>query len=216
MRWLIMALTAGLTLPAQGRDGTEFRIDFSNPGLNPPAWTLELHPDGSGHFHADSAKIPPEKLETMEPATIDRDVQLSGNFTEQVFQTVHKHKRFNDGCESHLKVAFQGWKKLSYSGPDGQGTCEFNYSKDRDIQSLGESFVAVASTIIEGARLELLRQHDPLGLDQEMEYMMEAVGDGRLQQIGAIQGILQKLQDDPAVMERVRRRARTLLAQSGK
>jgi len=107
-----------------------------------------------------------------------------------------------------MKVAFQGWKKISYSGPDGRGTCEFNYSKDREIQSLGDSFVAVASTIIEEARLELLLQHDPLGLDHEMGYLTEASRDGRLQQMCAIRGILQKLEEDPTVMDRVRREAR--------
>jgi hypothetical protein len=111
-------------------------------------------------------------------------------------------------------VAFQGWKKLSYSGPEGQGGCEFNYSKDKDIQSLGDALVAVAGTILEGARLEMLRQHDPLGLDQETEYLVEAVGDGRAQQLCAIRGILERLAGDEGVMERVRKRARELLARA--
>ncbi len=36
-------------------------------------------------------------------------------------------------CESHAKVAFQGWKKLIYSGPEGEEVCEFNYSKDQQF-----------------------------------------------------------------------------------
>jgi hypothetical protein len=40
---------------------------------------------------------------------------------------------------------------------------------------------------------------------------MEAQADGRLQEIGAIRGILVRLADDPGVMERVRKRARLLL-----
>jgi hypothetical protein len=111
-----------------------------------------------------------------------------------------------------MKVAFQGWKKLSYSGPDGEGGCAFNYSKDKEIQALGDSLVAVAGAILEGARLETLLQHDRLGLDQEMEYLVEATGDGRVQQICTIRGILERLADDPEVMERVRKRARVLLA----
>jgi hypothetical protein len=114
-------------------------------------------------------------------------------------------------CESHLKVAFQGRKKLSYAGPEGQGACTFNYSKDKGIQALGDSLVAVSSTILEGARLELLLQHDRLGLDKEMEYLTEAQGDGRVQQICTIRAILERLAEDPAVMERVRKRARSML-----
>ena len=67
---------------------------------------------------------------------------------------------------------------------------------------------------MEGARLENLLQHDRLGLDKEMEYIAEASGDGRVQQMGSIKPILEKLADDPQVMERVRKRARALLARS--
>ena len=49
---------------------------------------------------------------------------------------------------------------------------------------------------------------------RETEYLVEAAGDGRAQQIGAIRGILQRLAEDESVMERVRRRARVLLAKS--
>jgi hypothetical protein len=217
MKWLGLALaSAVLALPAQGDRSSVLKVDFANPGLTPAKWTLVLRADGSAHFHTDPGSITAPRSQVIEPAAVDRDVQLSQDFANRVFDTVHHHNLLNESCESHLKVAFQGWKKMTYSGPDGAGSCEFNYSKNRDIQSLGESLVAVASTIIEGARLELLLQHDPLGLDQEMEYLKEASADGRLQQMCAIQGILTKLKDDPSVMERVRRRARLLLAESAK
>jgi hypothetical protein len=113
-----------------------------------------------------------------------------------------------------MKVAFQGWKKLSYDGPEGQGICEFNYSKDKDIQALGDSLVSVATTIVEGAKLESLLQHDRLGLDQEMQFLAEAAGDGRAQQICTIRGILERLSEDDGVMERVKKRARMLLVRA--
>ncbi|MGO9434720.1 MAG: hypothetical protein ACLPH3_03165 [Terracidiphilus sp.] len=217
MKLLVLALaSAVLALPAQGDRSSVLKMDFSNPGLTPAKWTLVVHADGSAHFHADPGAITATQLREIEPIAVDQDVQLSQEFADRVFDTVRRHNLLKEDCESHLKVAFQGWKKMSYSGPDGQGSCEFNYSKSKDIQSLGESLVAVASTIIEGARLELLLQHDPLGLDKEMEYLKEASADGRLQQMCAIQGILSKVVDDPGVMERVRRRARLLLAESAK
>ena len=40
---------AGHAAPAPGAIPS-FQVDFSNPGLSPPQWTLVLHPDGSGHF----------------------------------------------------------------------------------------------------------------------------------------------------------------------
>jgi hypothetical protein len=212
--WL--ALVALLVaLPARADSGAVVQIDFSNPGLYPAQWTLVLHPDGTGHFHAEGGNKPNDENETILPARVDRDVTLSSDFTNHIFQTVHDKRILSGKCESHLKVAFQGTKKIRYSGPDGEGGCEFNYSSTKEIQNLGESLVAVGSTLIEGARLELLLQHDPLGLDKAMEFVVEASDDGRLQQISAIRDILQRLEDDPHVLERVRKRARMLLARFG-
>lgn len=209
--------TAAWALPTGADAGQELRIEFSNPALSPASWTLVLHPDGRGHFHSDAGELTAAKLHAIEPGTVDRDVQLSEPFAGKAFETVHRlHDLSHINCESHLKVAFQGWKKLTYTGPDGAGSCEFNYSKDRDLQALGESFVAVASTIVEGARLELLLHHDPLGLDQEMQFLQEASQDGRIQQVEAIRGILEQVEADTSVMERVRKRARLLLAASSK
>jgi len=199
-------------LAAQTSAGPVFAIDFTNPGLNPAHWILTLSPDGSGHFRSERGAAPVDPTQGLEAANIDRDIQVSPEFAAHVFESVHQHRLFTSDCESHMKVAFQGWKKLTYTGPDGTGSCTFNYSKDKSIQDLGESLVAVAATMVEGARLENLLQHDRLGLDKEMEYIAGASADGRVQQIVAIKPILEKLADDPEVMERVRKRARVLLA----
>ena len=144
---------------------------------------------------------------------VDRDIQVSARFAERVFDAAQRHNWFSEPCESHLKVAFQGWKMLSYSGPQGSGSCTFNYSRDKEIEGLGDSLEAVAETILEGARLEMLLQHDRLGLDAEMEFLTDAVANGRAQQICAIREILERLAQDDGVLERVRKRAGALLAQ---
>jgi hypothetical protein len=210
---------AAWTLPAPGEPGPLVRVDYSNPGLTPPHWTLVLYPDGSGHFRSErgnppagSAQISPPTIMAVE---VDREVRVSAEFAGRVFLAARRHKWFSEGCESREKVAFQGLKTLTYAGPEGLGSCEFNYSKDKELQELSDCLVGVAATILEGARLEKLLLHDRLGLDQEMEYLTEASGDGRLQQIGVIRGILERLEEDPSVMERVRKRARVLLTKMG-
>ena len=213
---VVLALFAGQSsrMPAQQAAGPVITIDFTDPGLTPAHWALTLSPDGSGHFRSERGRAPADASQGLEAANIDRDIQVSPEFAARVFESAHLHRLFSTDCESHMKVAFQGWKKLSYTGPDGTGSCTFNYSKDKSIQALGESLVAVAATIVEGARLESLLQHDRLGLDKEMEYIAEAAADGRVLQIVAIKPILEKLADDPEVMERVRKRARALLART--
>ncbi len=189
------------------------QVDFSDPRLSPSQWTLILHPDGSGHFRSQMGNLPDGDQQEMNLPAIDRDVHLNARFAGRVFDAAERHHWFNEVCESHLKVAFQGWKTLTYTGPQGQGSCTFNYSKDKEIQSLGESLGAVAETILEGGRLEMLLEHDRLGLDQEMEFLTEAVDDGRAQQICTIRDILERLAGDDEVLERVRKRARMLLAE---
>jgi hypothetical protein len=220
----ILALASGPS-PAWGEGGTDigtgavFQVDYSNPGLSPSHWTLTIHPDGSGHFRSVRGSRPangePEGQQQIDAPNLDRDIRVSADFAERVFEITRQHRLFSSGCESHWNVAFQGWKKLSYIGPEGEGSCEFNYSKDKDIQALGDSLQAVAETILEGARLETLAQHDRLGLDREMEYLVSAARDGRAQQMTAIQEVLERLADDPDVLERVRKRARVLLAEAG-
>jgi len=211
---LILTMTS-LTPRIQGEDGPPnavIVVDFSNPGISPSHWTLTLHRDGSGHFQSERGDPPVSAQQEMDTPNVDRDVQLSPDFADQVFKTAQQHHWFNEECESHFKVAFQGWKKLSYSGTQGQGSCTFNYSRDKDIQALGDALTGVAETLLEGARLEMLLQHDRLGLDKETEFLMEAAKDGRMRQICAIREILERLAGDSLVLDRVRRRARVLLA----
>jgi hypothetical protein len=207
--------TASCVGSAQSSQQGVFTVDFTNDRISPSHWVLTLHRDGTGHFHADREESSAPKKSTMDVEGVDRDIQLSKDYTEQIFSVARDHNWFKQKCESGAKVAFQGWKKLSYEGPEGQGSCTFNYSQDKKIQALGESLLGVAETLREGARLELLLQHDRLGLDQEMQYIADSAKDGRLREISAIKGILQRLADDEELLDRVRKRAKTLLAQSG-
>jgi hypothetical protein len=217
MRQVLLALAfAALTPMCWSASSPVVEVDFSNPGLTPSHWVLTIYPDGNAHFLSESSSQHPEGQSGIEPPVVNRDVHLTSQFADRVFQTAQRHNLFNSQCDSHLKVAFEGRKRLSYSGPEGQGTCEFNYSKDKEIQELGEALVSVATTITEGARIENLLHHDPLGLDKEMEYLVEAVSDGRAQQLCAIRGILEHLAQDEMVLERVRKRARWLLARDEK
>lgn len=213
MRVLVLAVLLSASFPAIAEGGPVITAEYTNPGLIPAHWTLEIHPDGHAHFRSERGNAPRDNLQ-FEAPNLNQDVQVSPKFAEHVFEVAKRKKRFETQCESHLKVAYQGTKRLAYAGPDGEGACEYNYSKDADIQSLGEALQSVANTLIVGARLQTLLQHDRLGLDKETEILTESAADGRAQQIGSIRDILERLADDDSVLERVRRRAKALLARS--
>jgi hypothetical protein len=211
MRGLVLAALVAVAVPALAASEPLVQVEYSNPGLIPAHWVLEVHPDGSAHFKSQRGNAARIEGQGIEPPDVDRDFQLSTRFADRIFAVAHKKKLFRMTCESQMKVAFQGMKRLSYEGPDGQGECQFNYSRDAEIQSLGEDLVSVANTMIEGARLQSLLLHDRLGLDRETEVLTESAADGRAQQIGSIRDILERLAGDDSVLERVRRRARALL-----
>ena len=141
---LVTMIAVALVTSAKADPTSMVTVNFSNPQLYPAQWTLTVHPDGSGHFHAEGGSRSGNQADTLFPARVDRDVHLSTSFTNRVFQTVHDTRILDGKCESHLKVAFQGLKKITYSGPDAQGGCEFNYSKYKEIQDLGESLVVIS------------------------------------------------------------------------
>jgi hypothetical protein len=210
--WLLIAALA----PAGHGQGSAaagpvIQMDYANPGLSPSQWTITLRPDGTGHFRSQMGSPSDGEREAIHTPPVNRDFQVSAEFAAETFAAAGRHKWFNEACESHLKVAFQGWKTFTYTGPQGAGACTFNYSRDKEVQTLAESMEAVAETILEGARLETLLQHDRLGLDAEIEFLADAAEDGRAQQLCAIREILERLAQDDQVLERVRKRARALL-----
>jgi hypothetical protein len=208
---LLAALAVAVAIPSARAADPAVQVDFANPALSPSQWTLVLHPDGTGHFRSQMGKPPAQGQQGIDTPAVDRDIQVSTDFALRVFDAARRHNWFNQPCESHLKVAFQGWKTFTYTGPQGQGSCTFNFSRDKEMQMLSESMEGVAETILEGARLEVLLQHDRLGLDAEMEFLTDAADDGRAQQICTIREILERLAQDDEVLERVRKRARALL-----
>jgi hypothetical protein len=191
----------------------EISFDFTNPKLTPPHWSIRLNPDGTGQFDAAAGAAPSGDQAGIAGGEVHRPIQLSPEFAAHAFNVARDRRWFNFECESHLNVAVQGAKRLSYSGPQGSGACTYNYSKDKEIQSLGDSLLAVESTLMYGARLEKLLQHDRLGLDEEMSNLSTAVQEGNAIELGVIRETLMRIANDDQVLDRARRRARKLLVE---
>jgi hypothetical protein len=207
----VLAIVLAAVPALLGQQPATFQIEFTNKNLVPSHWQIQLKEDGSGQFEADGGSPPTGDNNIILAGPVNRPVQLSPAYTRNIFNIARQHKLFAMNCESHIKVAFQGTKHFSYSGPEGQGSCEFNYSKDKQIQQLGDSLVAVETTLITGARLEKLLQHDRLGLDRELEVLVTQAKEGNAQEMTTIREILTTIANDDQVLDRARRKARQLL-----
>jgi hypothetical protein len=140
-------------------------------------------------------------------------VSITPATADKIFALGRKLDHFNITCASKAKnIADTGTKTLSYSAPDGTGSCTYNYSENKEVEELTGMFQGMAETMDEGRILDHLHRFDRLGLDDAMTFLAQEVSAGRALEVGTITASLRSIADDADVMQRVRARARTLLA----
>jgi hypothetical protein len=222
MVWgLLPFVVAPSTLPATavGRDRlpdaettAQIRFTYENPKLQPQKYVLTVREDGTGRFQSDGGGPAPKDAETMAAEPEDRPIHISKELREAMFASARKNKLFAFACEDGAKnIAFQGTKTLEYKGPEGTGSCVYNWSKSSQINKLTEQFEAMAVTMDEGSKLKREYEHGRLSLDAELEFLDQMVRDGQALEVENIAPVLQAIAGDEAVLQRVQRRARALL-----
>ena len=161
-----IGVCAGQTAaPVSGSSPTtqpEVSFQFERPGLAVPRFTLSVREDGSGTYKADEAPV--SGGAGMAPTAgrhVDQAIALSKPTVETIFKTARELDHFNIECASKLKnIANTGNKTLSYSGADGRGSCTYNYSENKSVSSLTDTFLAIAFTLDTGRRLDFLHRFD--------------------------------------------------------
>jgi hypothetical protein len=194
--------------------GAQVRFQYENKQLQPARYNFLIDESGAGHFHSEPGDPPPPDTASYQTLAqpLDRPLQLSKPVVEQIFATARGEKFFAISCEDGKnKIAFQGTKQLSYHGPEGSGSCTYNWSKSPAIEKITAIFESIAYTLEEGRRLAVEHKHDRLALDEELGMLLEAVKDGRALEVQTIQAVLQEIVEDEAVLERARMRARKLM-----
>lgn len=221
-----LGMVCGLWIEAaSAQQPPTLTFHFERPGLPVPEYTLALHPDGRGTYAAQYAPPPPQPsrfggVDASAPAptapeNVTQPIQLSAPTAAKLFERARTVGYFEHPCESRAKnIANSGQKVLTYAGPDGTGSCTYNYTENKHIAALTETFLGIAYTLEEGHALASRHRFDHLGLDSEMAQLTEAVKAGRALEVGAIASVLRSIAEDPQLLERVRERAAQLLAAS--
>ena len=207
-------MAAGASTANSSGKSAEVGFRYENPQLQPGKYSFVIREDGSGSYHSEPSATPPADKASYHPLpqAEDRSVQFSKTLVNQIFSTAREQKFFSVACDDKRdKIAFQGTKVLSYQGPDGEGSCTYNWSKIASIEKLTSLFEGIAFTLEEGRRLEIEQKHDRLAVDAELGDLIEAAKAGRALEIHNIEPTLQAIADDEAMMERARSRARKLL-----
>ena len=195
------------------------QVSFSleRKGLPVPTYQFIVNQDVTGVYQGQEiAQSGGHGVSTeMTPQSFHRAMTLSTATTARIFSLARQLKHFNVTCAAKAKnIADTGTKTLTYSGPDGSGSCTYNYSENKDVQALTDIFQGIAETMDEGRELDRLHRYDRLGLDAAMSFLTQEVSAGRALEVGTIAASLRAITADPDVMERVRTRASALLSRS--
>lgn len=186
---------------------------FDHPQLQPSRYTITIDESGIGHFVSKPGPIDPDSTDGVVPAPMDRDIRLDNSLRAALFGYARAHNYFDAHCDkSNSGLAFTGNKTLTYTGPDGHGTCAFIWASDAVLQRLSDQLNAVAFTIEIGRRLDVEVLHDRLGLDSELASLQDAIRDQRASDLPNIADELQAIAGDQQVMDRARKRAMALLS----
>ena len=190
----------------------QIKFHYENPKLQPPEYVITVEENGNGHFVSQGVSTSPPDSENVAAGPQDQPIHISQGLRTELFTVARKNKLFNVRCEDPSKnIAFQGTKTIAYQGPEGQGTCTYNWSRIAQIDKLTDQLQALAATIEEGGKLQRQYEHGRLSLDAELEFLTQMVADGRAAEIENIAPILRTIAADDAVLKRVQRRAQALL-----
>ena len=218
----VLAISAGAlhaqtaTLPGSKTVQTQplIRFHFERTGLPVPVFTMQIREDGSGTYQADVVEsvLSENSTRSIPPQHVERNLTLTPATVSKIFKAARELGYFSDTCASKAKnIADTGTKTLTYIGPNEKGSCVYNYSQNKNVAMLTDTFQGIAYTLDEGRRLDFLHRYDRLGLDDEMSSFEEQVKAGGALELGTIAPTLAAIVADMELIQRVRVQAEKML-----
>jgi len=205
---------------AQQSAAPTVRFTFDFPASNPLHYEVSILADGHGSYssrtrpEADSASSVDSAREVIE--TYQTEFTASPSTAAHIFDLARQAHYFEGTVDSGDKhIAFTGAKTLSYDAPGHSTHASYNYSSIPTVRQLTEIFQDLAAALEFGRRLDHDLHYQKLALEDELKRLEEMVNEGHLQEIFPLVPLLQKIVDDPAIMNVSRSRAQRLLAKAG-
>jgi hypothetical protein len=188
-----------------------FTIDF--PSSQPEHYSIRVEADGASHYQS-SGRL---SADSDEADSFDYDFKMSGETRAKVFELAAKANYFDKDVDSHHKgLAFTGKKTLTFRDASRHGEATYNYSSNPSVQALTALMQSLSTTMESGHRLQYDHQYQKLALEEELKRMEGMAHASELPEIAALQPVLQKIVDDPTVMNVSRARAQRLLEGAGR
>ena len=183
-----------------------FTFDF--PGSEPDHYFISVSEDGGASYESDG-KLSPDS-DGSETFHLDFTVSPAGR--ARVFDLAKRAHYFDGQIDSkNKKLALTGTKTLTYKDAQKSTSATYNYSPVVSVEDLTTFFQSLSTTLEFGHRLDYHLHYQKLALDEELKNMEEVANSGGLVEISTVAPVLQKIEDDPAVIKVVRARAQRML-----
>ena len=175
--------------------------------------------DDAGNAHFEGVGNP---IESGDSDAFSQDFTITDVNRRKIFDLARKLDYFQGNFEAKQKnIAKTGQKTLGYHGhpaSGGQaigGSSTYNYSTNSDVEELTRVFQAIATTLDFGRKLAFKYRFDKLGLDAELKDLQDMQASHFVEELQAIEPILQKIADDPNMMHINRVTAKQMLKTMG-
>lgn len=189
-----------------------FTLDF--PGSEPSHYIISVASDGHSSYVSDGKLTSDSESAPDDPWR--QEFVVSPSAETRVFDLAQRANYFEgkiDFWKKHL--AFTGTKILTYKDAQKNTRASYNYSLEPAVQELTTFFQSLSTTLEFGRRLDFYLRYQKLALDEELKRMEDMSNSGSLEEIATLAPVLQKIEDDPAVIKVVRARAQRLLQLAG-
>ncbi len=204
----LTAVVCALSFSVRAADSATVSFSLDFPNSSPDHYTISVASDGKAHYSC-TARISDQSE--------DRD-NYSSDFTvtdatrAHIFDLVSQAHFFSGKIDSgNRKLAFTGKKTLAYTDGQRNNSADYNYSAIPAVQQLTTLFQNIAATLDYGRRIVFEHHYQKLALDDELKRMEDEARRGELSELQAVKPILQKVYDDPSVMNLVRARAQRIM-----
>lgn len=191
----------------------KFDWDQGRPWLK---YTISVDDAGNAHFEGTGNPI-----ENGDSDAFSEDFTMSAANRQKIFELAKKADYFRGNLESRQKnIAKTGQKTLQYHGKSGaagpaSASATYNYSPNSDVEELTRIFQAMATTIDFGRKLAFQYRFDKLGIDARLKSLQDLQASHYVEELQAIEPILQKIASDPNMMHINRLTAKQLLSSMG-
>jgi len=214
--WLVgVVLCFRLAAWAQDVPAAAVTFTFDFPGSNPSHYVISVSADGRGFYTSDGKLATESESDPSLTEPFRADFTIAQATCARIFDLAKRAHYFEGDIDSKKKgLAYTGTKILTYKDAQKNTQATYNYSTVPAIQELTALLQGLSTTLEFSHRLEYDLHYQKLALDEELKRMEEASNDGGLDELAAATPVLQKIANDPSIINVSRARAQRLLARA--